>query len=127
MLAGPGLKVEAGPPRLAQRVGGGAHHARQRLDAVELAEIRLRQDGRTMASLRASSSTGCVSPPASRAASCSKVIICSPCRRSRAAASRNSFILSRLCATVVRRPKSLASTSILGLAAGLEKPASRHH
>ena len=46
MLAGPGLKVEAGPPRLAQRVGGGAHHARQRLDPVQLAEIGLRHDGR---------------------------------------------------------------------------------
>ena len=45
MLAGPGLKVETGPPRLAQRVGGGARHARQRLDSVQLAEIRLRQDG----------------------------------------------------------------------------------
>ena len=45
MLSGPGLKVEARSPRLAQRVGGGAHHARQRLDAVEFAEIRLRQDG----------------------------------------------------------------------------------
>ena len=45
MLTGPGLKVEAGPPRLAQRVGAGAHHARQRLDPVQLADIRLRQDG----------------------------------------------------------------------------------
>ena len=46
MLSGPGLKVEARSPRLAQRVGGGARHARQRLDPVQLAKTRLRQDGR---------------------------------------------------------------------------------
>ena len=41
----PGLKVEAGPQRLPQRVSAGAHHARQCLDTVEFAQIRLRQDG----------------------------------------------------------------------------------
>ena len=61
--------------------------------------------GRTdpMASRRASSSIGRENPPASRAASCSKVITCSPCRRSRAASSRSSRIASRLCAIAVRR------------------------
>ena len=44
MLAGPRLEVDARPPRFAQRVGGSAHHAGQRLDAVELAQRRLRQD-----------------------------------------------------------------------------------
>ena len=56
-----------------------------------------------MASLSASSSTGCARPPASRADSCSKVMICSPCRRPRAASSRSSRILSRLWAITVWR------------------------
>ena len=46
MLGGARLKVYAGPPRLAQGVGGGAHHAGQRLYPVELAERRLRQHRR---------------------------------------------------------------------------------
>ena len=46
MLAGTRLKVHAGAPRLAQRVSGGAHHAGELLDPVELAQRRLRQHSR---------------------------------------------------------------------------------
>ena len=48
MLARAPLNVDAGPPRLTQRVGGRAHHAGQRLDPVEFAQSRLgqyRRDG----------------------------------------------------------------------------------
>ena len=45
MLACPRLKVHARPPRLAQRVGGRAHHAGQPLDPIKLAQFRLRQNG----------------------------------------------------------------------------------
>ena len=45
MRASPRLEVDARAPRFAQRVGGGAHHAGQRLDAVELAQRRRRQNG----------------------------------------------------------------------------------
>ena len=40
MLGGARLKVDGGPPRLAQGVGSGAHHAGQSLDPVELPERR---------------------------------------------------------------------------------------
>ena len=45
MSGGPGLKVEARTPRLAQGVGGGVHHAGKVLDTVEFSEFRVRQHG----------------------------------------------------------------------------------
>ena len=45
MLARPGLKVETGPPSLAQGVGDSARHSGQRLDRVEFTQRRFRQDG----------------------------------------------------------------------------------
>ena len=44
VLARPSLEVNSRVPRCPQRVGGGAHHAGQSLDAVELAERRIRQN-----------------------------------------------------------------------------------
>ena len=79
-----------------------------------------------MASLSASSSTGCARPPASRAANCSKVITCSPCRRPRAASSRNSRILSRLWAITVWR---VACTIVTSCNQATNRPQrlGRHH
>ena len=45
MSGGPHPKVETGPPDLAQGIGGGIYHAGKALDAVELAEFRVRQNG----------------------------------------------------------------------------------
>ena len=45
MLGGPRLEVDAAAPGLAQGAGGGGHQAGQLLDAVQLAQRRLR-DGR---------------------------------------------------------------------------------
>ena len=45
MLGGAPLKIDASVPRLAQGVGGGVHHAGQRLDPVKLAQCCLWQDG----------------------------------------------------------------------------------
>src|SRR3546814_5032663 len=50
-----------------------------------------------------SSSIGRAKPPARRTASCSNDMICTPCRRCRAASRRNSRIAKRPWATMVRR------------------------
>ena len=44
MLAGPSLKVESGPPRLTQGIGGGIYHAGQIFNPVKLAQYSRWQD-----------------------------------------------------------------------------------
>ena len=44
VLGGARMQVDVGEPRLAQGIDSGRHHSRQVLDAVELAEIRRRQN-----------------------------------------------------------------------------------
>ena len=44
MVACSRLKIYAGAPSLAQRIGGGRHHSGKRLDAFELTQLRLRQN-----------------------------------------------------------------------------------